>query len=272
MNYQVSPNDFELLSAYLDQELDPASQRQLEARLKSIPELRSALRDLQHTRQMLRAAPRYRAPRYFTLTPQMVGIKSGSERPVRRIYPVFQFASALASLLFVLVLLGDLVTSIRLFGGASAPTMMEAREQALEVVITKEVQLESAGEQDMLAPQATPTAMPAANAAATQGVVAGSPSILPETPASEEAASKMPPTAQELTPTPSPTPTLAPTITPLPPSAVAAPAEQKEGISLRSRIFGEDNRISWRFAEILLAVLAIGSGFVAVYYRRKIRR
>jgi anti-sigma factor RsiW len=271
MNYQVSPYDIELLSAYLDQEMDPVSRRRLEDRLKSNPELRAALRDLQQIRQILRAAPRYRAPRNFTLTPQMAGIRSSAKRPARRIYPVFQFASALASFLFVLVLLGDLVSSISLFG-ASAPMMMEAREQAVEVASTEEVELKRAGEQDMLVTQATPTVLVAlGEEAPTQAAIAGSPMILSETPAPEEAAS-MPTATPELTATPSPTPTITPTETPLPPPSVAASSEQEGEASFRARIIGEDDRISWRLAEILLAFLAIGTGFMAVFYRRRVAR
>ena len=51
-----------------------------------------------------------RAPRNFTLTPEMAGVRTRS-RPAMTLFPAFRLASALSSLLFVLVVLGDLLVS-----------------------------------------------------------------------------------------------------------------------------------------------------------------
>ena len=51
---QISPQDWQDLSAYLDQQLDERSQRNLEARLQGEPDLREALEEVRRVRLVLR--------------------------------------------------------------------------------------------------------------------------------------------------------------------------------------------------------------------------
>jgi hypothetical protein len=102
MKNNLSSRDWELLSSYIDGQLSNGKRVQLEARLQVNPDLRAALDDLTRTRAMLRSLPRVKAPRSFKLTPEMVG-----QRETRRLYPFFQLASALSSVMLVLVLLTD---------------------------------------------------------------------------------------------------------------------------------------------------------------------
>lgn len=90
--------DIEQLSAYLDGQLSPSDSARLESRLKSDPELASAYDDIRSTRAILRKLPSRKAPRNFTLTRKMVGLKP----PLPRTYPVFRFATAFATFLFVM--------------------------------------------------------------------------------------------------------------------------------------------------------------------------
>jgi hypothetical protein len=92
----MNRRDLELLSAYLDGELKPAETLRLEARLKTDPELASALDDLRAARTLLRKLPLRKAPRNFTLTRQMVG----QNPPLPRTYPAFRLATVVATLLF----------------------------------------------------------------------------------------------------------------------------------------------------------------------------
>jgi anti-sigma factor RsiW len=96
----LSFRDIELLTAYLDGQLDANKKRLLETRLGSDPNLRTTLDELSATRNLLRRTPHRRAPRNFTLTPKMAGIRP----PLPRAYPVFRFASVLATLLLFLTL------------------------------------------------------------------------------------------------------------------------------------------------------------------------
>jgi len=95
MTQTPSFRDVEQLSAYLDGQLKPSELARLESRLQSDPELASILNELRQARSLLRRLPQRRAPRNFTLTPKMVGQKP----PLPRSYPVFRFATALATLL-----------------------------------------------------------------------------------------------------------------------------------------------------------------------------
>ncbi len=101
---QLSARDDEILSAYLDGQLNSKERARLEARLNTTPILQATLDDLQKTRLLLRSLPRPRRPRSFTLTPQMVTSRQPQPKPL---FPAFSFASAVSSLLLVLVLLGD---------------------------------------------------------------------------------------------------------------------------------------------------------------------
>lgn len=85
----------EQLSAYLDGQLSKAEVARLEARLESDLDLRALLEDLRRTRAVLRRLPSRRAPRNFSLTPEMVG----GRPPLPRAYPVMRLATVLATLL-----------------------------------------------------------------------------------------------------------------------------------------------------------------------------
>ena len=109
----MNHRDVEQLSSYLDGGLSPSDSARLKTRLASDPALASALDALRAARSLLRRMPHRRAPRNFLLTPKMVGKKP----PLPRSYPVFRFATALATLLFGLSFLTNQVVSF----GASAP-------------------------------------------------------------------------------------------------------------------------------------------------------
>lgn len=136
MNTQFTPQDIELLSAYLDQELDPGESARLEARLQVEPDLNSALRDLRRTRQVLRSLPVVRAPRNFTLTPDAAGILR-KEPGWLRWFSTLRLSSALAGLMLILVLMGDFLTGLTPLPAALRLTttdtqVEESSESALE--------------------------------------------------------------------------------------------------------------------------------------------
>jgi hypothetical protein len=110
MMREMTNREWEALSAYLDNELAPKERSSLEAQLKQDHDLRIALQELRRTRIVLRSQPKMRAPRNFTLTPEMAGIRTQS-RPASRAYPFFRLASALATIALVLVLVGDFFTA-----------------------------------------------------------------------------------------------------------------------------------------------------------------
>jgi anti-sigma factor RsiW len=113
----MNPRDLELLSAYLDGGLNPSDSARLESRLASDESLRAALDNLRATRSLLRQLPSRRAPHNFTLTPQMAGIKP----PTPRAVPVFRFATAIATFLFVITFVINGLISLSAPSLAAAP-------------------------------------------------------------------------------------------------------------------------------------------------------
>ena len=109
----MNHRDVEQLSSYLDGQLSPSDSARLKTRLASDPALASTLDALRESRSLLRRLPHRRAPRNFLLTPKMVGQKP----PLPRSYPVFRFATALATLLFGLSFVTNQVGQL----AASAP-------------------------------------------------------------------------------------------------------------------------------------------------------
>ena len=69
---QLTNNDWQLLSEYLDGQISPRDKASLEKRLQTQVELREGLEELRQTRMILRSATKQRVPRNFTLTPNMV--------------------------------------------------------------------------------------------------------------------------------------------------------------------------------------------------------
>ena len=105
MNKSISFNDVANLSAYLDNQLPQAKKTRLERQLTEQQGLVDILIELQDAKRILRQTPRRRAPRNFTLTPRMAGLKP----PVPRLVPAFSWASAVAMVLFILTLGTNLV-------------------------------------------------------------------------------------------------------------------------------------------------------------------
>lgn len=116
MNTPVSNHDLERLSAYLDGALPAGEQRQVATRLQHEPDLAAALQQLAATRALLRRAPQRRAPRHFTLTPAMAGLRQAGGG-----WLGWGLASAVSSLLLVAtLLLGQPL-------GAAAPAMLSVQ-------------------------------------------------------------------------------------------------------------------------------------------------
>jgi hypothetical protein len=247
MTKNISMREWETLSAYLDEQLPAKERARLETRLSQAPELRSALEDLRRTRAVLRSQPRVRAPRNFTLTPDMVGIKP---KPARRApaYPFFRFASALAGFLFLLVLVGDL-TGLPPF--ASTLGASEAYPEATQAAPLAQSQLK--------APQQTPTPGPASTSELPRGVMPVHPTPQSELPLITGGGG-LPPTASATPAPPAEAATMASSSTGAAdqayPAASQASQAQPGGIS------------PIRATEIVLALLAMVSGLLAFFLRR----
>ena len=109
--------DIEQLSAYLDGQLSPSDSARMESRINSDAELASAFNDLLAARGILRKLPARKAPRNFTLTRQMVGLKP----PMPRSYSFFRFSTAFATFLLMLTFATNAIAPRLTVVPASAP-------------------------------------------------------------------------------------------------------------------------------------------------------
>ncbi|MGB2962373.1 MAG: hypothetical protein WBB69_00115 [Anaerolineales bacterium] len=124
---QITDREWVQLSAYLDGELSGRELEQVRKRLKSDPRLQDALKQLQITKQILQGAPVLKAPRNFTLTPDMVGQKQ--KKPAAA---GFRLAAALMSVLLIGVLIMDFGRFLAI--GAMAPAAPKYQEVMLEAM------------------------------------------------------------------------------------------------------------------------------------------
>jgi hypothetical protein len=217
------------------------------------------LNDLRTLRSFLRSEGRLRAPRNFTLNAQTAGVRRQA-----RLFPSLSLASALASVMFVVVLLGDLLVVNRAL--PAIPLAQEAAPAAALMQETAPVQ-ESARSADPAEGTPTPeieslaAAAPGTPAPEIESLAAAAPGTpAPEAPSPEEPA----------------------------PSAKMAPAEPVTGtadLAAGSELASEsgpagggppaetgdaapaDTRL-WRIAEALLAALALITGLAAFFLRR----
>lgn len=262
MTGAISPRDWDTLNAYIDRQLSEKERATFEARLQSEPELYQAVRDIWQVKALIRSAPRHRAPRNFTLSPGRAGVRLRSP-----LYPTFRLASVVASLLFVFVLIGDLLTGV-----TTGVPVVARLGSAPEAILAEQVQA------------------PAADAALIQEQAVEQPAALaqpfnaqPPLPAAELAA-PMPteilgigggPTAKAM-----PAPTSAPTATVPVPTALPPPApieEQSADVEpLRTQPPVDDSLYSlpyipswvvWGLEGALLMV-ALLAAFVALLVRR----
>jgi len=105
----------ELFSAYLDDQLDAGERARLEEQLAADPALQAELESLRQTVMLMRDLPMLPIPRNFILprTAATRPLPALRARPQGRAWaaPLLTAATALASLLFVVVLAGDLLLS-----------------------------------------------------------------------------------------------------------------------------------------------------------------
>jgi hypothetical protein len=117
MKNRMTSRDYELISAYLDNQLGEHERTLLEARLNSTPELRKELHEISKTRLLVQSLPRLRAPRNYYVNAEAVRV-----RPTLRLAPVFGIVSAVASVLLALVIFGSTIfTSTSQVALAPAP-------------------------------------------------------------------------------------------------------------------------------------------------------
>lgn len=290
MKKQLRQRDWQDLSAYLDGQLSSRERARLEEKLRSREDLQNALEELRRVRIMLRSQPRLRAPRNFTLGPEFASQGVGRQ-PFRRLSPALGLVSALASVLFILVVIGE-----NLFGAAQpamapAPAEFQAKSAQVEMAASPtELALQKAPEQSVeleAEPQVTDQSMQAqemsqqVEGGVTQTLDVPGAGMLeypaPLARAYEEGAYPPPavpsPTAlaaqetQQLSPQPT---QLA---LPATEAAVAQSAPEQPAIAPAAETVQSPSGFwnPWRFVQFGLLLLAIISGALAFYWRQRSR-
>lgn len=281
----------ELLSAYIDGQVSEAERARVERHLARCAHCAKSLESLRWTVGLLREVPALPVPRSFA-----VKVAPAVERAIpfwQRdwVYGSLKAATALATILFILVLSGDLLTqlSFRAFAPAVAP-----RPPVVEREVIKEV--EEAKEELSLA-DVGPSPVPVAGTPAPVKEMVGPPA----TPAMKAAATPAPqeetgaaiapqPTEEmaevlRVAPTPSPAATVEPRQVEAQATEVVAEVtavEEEMALSPTPPVaerFMTTGRGTWlerialagvmRLAELVLLVITLGLGMVTLVLRAR---
>lgn len=240
--------DLERLSAYLDHELTGAEAAKLEARLATEPRLRSGLEELRETVGAIRLLPQVDPPRNFTLTPAMAG-----ERPAAAGFPWLQFATAFASLAFLIVVGFDAFVSGR--GGLVAGSAGERAASMAQQAPSEEQPMMQALPEE--AAESGPTTSDELGAANSDSARAGTP-----TPAASQLAqaagesAATPPAALQAPPEAAPS-----SVTPIGPEA----EQLKRAVEPAAEPAPAQPAL--RFTEIVLALAVIGLAAATYLWR-----
>ncbi|HSF82534.1 MAG TPA: hypothetical protein VLA49_14965 [Anaerolineales bacterium] len=270
MTEKITRREWEEMSAYLDGLQNPREKARLQKLLQERPDLRAALTDMRNTRMLLRNQPAIRSPRNFTLTPDMVGARQ-AKPPRSGIFQSMRLVSALASAVFVLVVLGDvflgrsLGTAVPMIADTqpmpelAQPVEEAAAEEApssalgiTEAPLAIQVQKES---ERVVEAQETP------EAGMTMAIPPGADKSFTDVyPPAEEPLAAI--AAEQDTSTAQATATATVTLTPeITPEEGLAPSMEREGATP-----GFWN--SWRILEAGLLIVGLCTGLIALYLRQ----
>lgn len=129
---QLPDQDFELLNAYLDNQLSPSARVALEHRLAAELPLRAALNDLRQTIQTLKAAPQVATPRNFTLDP----VRYGRRVPWWARSGAMQLIGAMGAAASVILIVLGLVFSTVQTASSSVSAPRQSSQNAVAVLPT----------------------------------------------------------------------------------------------------------------------------------------
>ena len=126
MKNQMTTRDYELISAYLDNQLGAKERAIFEARLKADPDLRRELQEISKTRLLVRSLPRLRAPHNYFVKAEAI-----QPRPTFRLASVFGIVSAVSSVLLALVIFGNSIFSTSSQVASAPPALNPVAQQSL---------------------------------------------------------------------------------------------------------------------------------------------
>jgi len=185
----------ENLSAFLDGQVTHRERMRVQKHLEECAACRADLEALRHTVALLRAVPAVKPPRSFLLPAREV-IQQRQAQRRRLAYVYMQAATAVATVLLVLVVSGD---AILRYLPSPAARISEIRPAATAVLMEPEAVLETEG---ALAPVPTPQEAPAERLGAGETMeITAAPQQSPEAPTTEAPAESLDATTVEQTKT-----------------------------------------------------------------------
>jgi len=149
----------ESLSAYIDGELTPRERARVEQHLKECPACTEDLRTLRQTVALLKELPVIPAPRSFAVRPRVAKLRPAPARSAWG-YGLLKGATAVAALLFVLLIGGDL--ALHTFGGTAVSWAPAAPAPEAAMAPSYQADMEAAVEEAPMLGQDKETAEPLA--------------------------------------------------------------------------------------------------------------
>lgn len=138
----LSLKEYEKFSAYLDGQLSPEETRQVEEQIKTHPDWRLAIEELSATRDLLRRAPHYRAPRNFTLSPEVA--RQNARKSWLSSFISFRLSSAVAALSVIAALALQLLPGANLASRVALAPAAESESTQLQAQPTSDASLKAA--------------------------------------------------------------------------------------------------------------------------------
>lgn len=127
---ELSEQDAELLSAYIDDMLRPIERAELESRLEDNVFLRDELIAMQQTVAWVNQLPRLKAPRNFTITAEDVQHSKSQEPPKKILRPNFAWTVAGSAAAIIVILFG--IGAVLMQPSMGAAPAMEQQSIALQ--------------------------------------------------------------------------------------------------------------------------------------------
>ncbi len=276
------PIDDELLSAWLDGRVSPAERATVDAALAADPAARARATDLRATVALLRGLPQPAPRRTFILTPQQgAAIRPARAAWITRLFPAVSAASAVAAVLCIALVAGDLATGGFSTKRQGTTTITRVNVAAVPAATTAGVVARTTASGTSV-PETTISRAPAANASAAASVASsaqrpgapaiGAAAIAPTAAGGIVALPPFTPTIGSFAASTiafSATPTIVVNAPPPPPAARAAP-------SAGATVTTETHHLPIalvRVGEILLALLAIaGIALATLGWRGRAQR
>lgn len=114
----LSDRDYELISAYLDGEVDVRQKTVIENLLARDAQFKSAYEQLSRTRCLMRSQPLLRAPRNYTLSAKMLSVSQASPKVFLPFPLLLRIVSAFAGLVFLVLFGLNWITASRMMSVA----------------------------------------------------------------------------------------------------------------------------------------------------------